>query len=83
LEWQDGRCAICGYRALDLVTDHDHQTGLIRGELCTSCNTREGRQDRPVFVAYRDKPPAVILGVEERYWSSFTGFAKPEPEGLS
>ncbi len=30
--WQNGRCAICGRKG-DLVCDHDHGTGLVRGPL--------------------------------------------------
>ena len=41
----------------------------MRGLLCTSCNTAEGLQSAPSFVAYRERPPAVILGVEEMYGS--------------
>jgi hypothetical protein len=42
---QDGRCAICarlphGYQRL--VVDHDHDTGVIRGLLCVSCNVALG-----------------------------------------
>lgn len=38
---QDGRCAICSRpeptnRMFDV--DHDHETGTVRGLLCTSCN---------------------------------------------
>lgn len=31
------RCEICG-SSENLCSDHDHQTGLIRGILCRSCN---------------------------------------------
>jgi len=78
-EWQDGRCAICT-RTGHLVDDHDHATGLIRGLLCRSCNTREGldRGDTGVFAAYRTKNPASILDVRIRYWDPFTGeYAQP------
>jgi DNA-binding transcriptional MerR regulator len=43
LERQDGRCAICrrpppeGKR---LHVDHNHETGEVRGLLCSWCNTR-------------------------------------------
>ncbi|MGY0062871.1 endonuclease domain-containing protein [Streptomyces sp. LZ34] len=67
--WQAGACAMCSARPERLLVDHCHRTGLIRGLLCTSCNTAEGLQSAPSFVAYRERPPAVILGVEEMYGS--------------
>lgn len=44
---QGGRCAICrqkpsGGRSPHLVVDHNHDTGRIRGLLCTQCNTALG-----------------------------------------
>jgi hypothetical protein len=40
LRLQDGRCAICRNRprTIRLATDHDHQTGAVRGLLCKRCN---------------------------------------------
>lgn len=39
---QDGRCAICGRDDRDLVVDHNHGDGTIRGLLCSNCNTGIG-----------------------------------------
>lgn len=74
--WHGGRCAVCGYRDVRLVEDHDHETGLIRGLLCRSCNGREPHDDGP-FRKYRERPPAQILGIHLRYWDPFHGWAQP------
>jgi hypothetical protein len=59
---QDGRCAMCG--APDpQIGDHDHNTGFLRGLLCTGgCNNR-AHQDTvdPVALAYIAAPPAAGL----------------------
>lgn len=72
-EWQDNRCGICGY-LYDLVLDHDHDTGLLRGYLCRSCNRREGLgHDAPAFVAWREGVnSAALLGIREVYIDPFT-----------
>jgi len=81
--WQQGRCAICGRPDPYLVDDHDHATGLTRGYLCTSCNTREGMTKGDTegpFARYRDRPPVVILGIRIRYWNLVCGeYAQPQP----
>ena len=40
LDAQDGVCAICssGKGSRRLAVDHDHETGQVRGLLCTRCN---------------------------------------------
>lgn len=78
--WQDGRCAVCGRHA-DLVCDHDHATGLVRGWLCRSCNATEGRNQQPdtIFTRYRERPPAAILGLVVRYLDPVAGeYAQPQ-----
>lgn len=37
---QDARCAICSaeFPHSELLVDHDHGTGLVRGLLCRNCN---------------------------------------------
>jgi Recombination endonuclease VII len=79
-DWQAGRCAVCG-RVRDLVLDHDHATGLVRGWLCNSCNTTEGTNQEPgtIFSLYRERYPAAILGLTIRYLNPVTGeYATPQ-----
>tara|TARA_B110000503_G_C7123040_1_gene403338 strand:- start:288 stop:947 length:660 start_codon:yes stop_codon:yes gene_type:complete len=44
---QKGKCACCGIHQNELpyklYVDHDHDTGLIRGLLCSNCNTSIGK----------------------------------------
>lgn len=35
---QEARCLICGTQPEILVVDHDHDTGIRRGLLCSPCN---------------------------------------------
>jgi Recombination endonuclease VII len=80
IDWHQGRCAACGLAGHGRVEDHDHETGLIRGSLCRSCNTREGmnRYAGGLWREYRERPPSVICGVEDRYWDPIAkDFAQP------
>lgn len=49
-EEQDGRCGICheefDFEALFPGVDHDHDSGIIRGLLCTGCNRNLGWAER-------------------------------------
>lgn len=67
--WQAGRCAMCDKTGSPLVLDHDHDTGLIRGYLCRSCNTQEGfGRHLPRFIRWRNGwNPARLMGIEEQY----------------
>lgn len=49
---QAGRCLIClRVPENDLSIDHDHETGVVRGLLCQSCNLGIGRLgDDPIRV---------------------------------
>ncbi len=40
---QNGCCACCGKKCDNLVIDHDHKTGKVRGLLCSECNTGIGK----------------------------------------
>lgn len=75
-----GCCAICGQLGNE-VQDHDHETGLVRGWLCRSCNTREGMYPcggNDVFARYRRWHPYKMLGLQHRYWDRFTHDWAPE-----
>jgi hypothetical protein len=87
-DWQESRCAICARspRAMgpnarrryvrQLLVDHDHSTGLIRGLLCAGCNNAEGRASTKAarYVGYRERPPAFILKMSVPYFSSFQNY---------
>ncbi len=64
-DWHKGRCAVCGEEKR-IVRDHDHNSFLMRGWLCVPCNCAEGVQ-KGVFELYRERYPALILGISIRY----------------
>lgn len=69
-DWQDNRCAWCGHSNVTrgLVRDHCHLTGLVRGYLCSGCNSREGSGSESVWGGWRaGDNPANALGQYEIY----------------
>ncbi len=70
---QAGVCAVCG-RKLKLCVDHCHDTGKVRGLLCSACNLLEGHIRKvglsPTEFAHRlqaylDNPPFQQLKEKE------------------
>lgn len=58
LEAQEGKCAICetadpGARISRFHVDHDKETGIVRGLLCSRCNTGIGqlRHSKPLLLS--------------------------------
>jgi len=53
LQLQHYRCGICGIHQKEvyytLAVDHDHETGKVRGLLCTTCNVRLGVLENKAF----------------------------------
>lgn len=48
---QNGRCKICDRSDIELVVDHCHSSGEIRGLLCRGCNLRLGHMEDIEWVS--------------------------------
>lgn len=47
---QSNTCLICGVpKTKKLVVDHDHETGIVRGLLCASCNMQLGWYEKNII----------------------------------
>lgn len=86
--WQQGRCAVCADSVNErsiLVRDHDHQTGLMRGLLCQTCNNAEGRtacgiaEPSDLFDNYRATNPVTMLALRARHVITSGPFGPPLP----
>ena len=47
---QDGKCAICNNEMKVINIDHCHETNIVRGLLCTSCNTGIGKLKEDINI---------------------------------
>lgn len=50
---QSGKCALCGEEQEVLCVDHCHETGRVRGLLCSRCNTGIGHLRDDVTILRR------------------------------
>jgi hypothetical protein len=66
-DWQENRCAMCGFEDYKIVKDHCHESGLIRGLLCTGCNLEESRRNDIRWQIYRKFPPTKLVNVKVFY----------------
>ncbi|QJD52112.1 endonuclease VII [Mycobacterium phage MA5] len=74
-EFQGGKCYGCrraNGKRKRLSVDHDHETGIVRGLLCTACNRnvlghlRDDPEAFQRFIDYLDNPPAVqVIGIRK------------------
>ncbi len=71
-----GCCPLCN-RVTDLVQDHDHETGLCRDAICSSCNQDVGRFEWP-----SDHIRKLIDYVESwrRRHAAGEGYPYPQPQ---
>lgn len=54
---QEGACLCCGATGIRLVLDHCHSTDVIRGMVCSPCNTGLGVYEKSAetFKSYLEK----------------------------
>jgi hypothetical protein len=67
---QGNLCFVCRHRSVGkrLATDHSHETGLVRGLLCSRCNALLGKIEN-AFKRYglHKLPGVTVIGVLVRF----------------
>jgi len=71
-----GKCALCDTITPQLVVDHDHRSGAVRGMLCYACNNALGWLEKWLrigndiwlgrAIAYIDKHAEVMAGTSSK-----------------
>lgn len=74
---QAGKCPLCDgdltkIKPINVVVDHDHDTGLIRAALCRGCNGVEGKVKKLIITFGKTPNFLVFLKRLMNYWIHFS-----------
>jgi hypothetical protein len=76
----DGECRILSRKTHDLVVDHDHKTGEIRGVISREANTMLGKIEniyRSICQGDPEDLPVVLLNIVEYLQQDASGILHP------
>jgi hypothetical protein len=84
---QNGVCPICGrdltrIKPINVVIDHDHNTGYVRAAMCRGCNKVEGSVNNLVTRWGKAKTIEQVISCLERLITFWQIHATPQTEWI-